>query len=40
MTTAIVLKPDFGGTFSFGALRVAGTFVGLLGPVNTNGPSD
>ncbi|MCC5092469.1 MULTISPECIES: FUSC family protein [Xanthomonas] len=30
MTTAIVLKPDFGGTFSFGALRVAGTFVGLL----------
>ncbi|WDJ96561.1 FUSC family protein [Xanthomonas campestris pv. incanae] len=30
MTTAIVLKPDFGGTFSFGALRVAGTFIGLL----------
>ncbi|MDM7553824.1 FUSC family protein [Xanthomonas fragariae] len=30
MTTAIVLKPDFGGTFRFGALRVAGTFVGLL----------
>ncbi|WP_099206739.1 FUSC family protein [Xanthomonas citri] len=30
MTTAIVLKPDFGGAFSFGALRVAGTFVGLL----------
>ncbi|KAB7765284.1 FUSC family protein [Xanthomonas maliensis] len=30
MTTAIVLKPDFGGTFSFGALRVAGTVIGLL----------
>ncbi|MBN6148721.1 FUSC family protein [Xanthomonas sp. AmX2] len=30
MTTAIVLKPDFGGTLSFGALRVAGTFAGLL----------
>ncbi len=30
MTTAIVLKPDFGGTLSFGALRVAGTFVGLV----------
>ncbi|KRG70625.1 FUSC family protein [Pseudoxanthomonas dokdonensis] len=30
MTAAIVLKPDFGGTLSFGALRVAGTFAGLL----------
>ncbi|WP_045738245.1 FUSC family protein [Xanthomonas sp. MUS 060] len=30
MTTAIVLKPDFGGTLRFGALRVAGTLVGLL----------
>ncbi|MEE7561208.1 hypothetical protein HH299_17060, partial [Xanthomonas sp. Kuri4-2] len=30
MTTAIVLKPDFGGTLSFGALRMAGTFAGLL----------
>jgi uncharacterized membrane protein YccC len=29
MTVAIVLKPDFGGTFSFGLLRVAGTLVGL-----------
>ena len=25
-----MLKPDFGGTLSFGALRVAGTFAGLL----------
>lgn len=31
MTTAIVLKPDFVGTFSFGMLRVAGTLFGLLG---------
>ncbi|CBA16249.1 FUSC family protein [Xanthomonas albilineans] len=30
MTTAIVLKPDFGGTLRFGALRVAGTLAGLL----------
>ncbi len=30
MTTAIVLKPDFAGTFSFGMLRVAGTLIGLL----------
>ncbi|HVT32383.1 MAG TPA: FUSC family protein, partial [Rhodanobacteraceae bacterium] len=30
MTTAIVLKPDFAGTFSFGLLRVAGTMLGLV----------
>ena len=30
MTTAIVLKPDFAGTFSFGALRVIGTMLGLV----------
>ena len=30
MTTAIVLKPDFAGTFSFGQLRVAGTLAGLV----------
>jgi len=30
MTTAIVLKPDFGGTLSFGAGRVLGTLAGLL----------
>jgi len=30
MTTAIVLKPDFGGTFTFGLLRVIGTLAGLL----------
>jgi uncharacterized membrane protein YccC len=30
MTTAIVLKPDFAGTFSFGLLRVAGTLAGLV----------
>lgn len=30
MTTAIVLKPDFAGTFSFGLLRVAGTLAGLI----------
>jgi len=29
MTTAIVLKPDFAGTFSFGLLRVLGTLLGL-----------
>jgi uncharacterized membrane protein YccC len=29
MTAAIVLKPDFTATFSRGALRIAGTFVGL-----------
>jgi uncharacterized membrane protein YccC len=30
MTVAIVLKPDFGGTFNFGLLRVAGTLAGLF----------
>jgi uncharacterized membrane protein YccC len=30
MTTAIVLKPDFGGTLRFGLLRTLGTFAGLL----------
>ena len=30
MTVAVVLKPDFTTTFSRGALRVAGTLVGLL----------
>jgi uncharacterized membrane protein YccC len=30
MTTAIVLKPDFAGTFSFGLLRVFGTMLGLV----------
>lgn len=30
MTIAIVLKPDFAGTFRFGLLRVAGTLGGLL----------
>jgi len=30
MTIAIVLKPDFGSTFSRGALRLAGTYVGLM----------
>jgi uncharacterized membrane protein YccC len=29
MTAAIVLKPDFAGTFSFGLLRVVGTLLGL-----------
>jgi uncharacterized membrane protein YccC len=29
MTTAIVLKPDFAGTFRFGLLRVIGTLLGL-----------
>jgi uncharacterized membrane protein YccC len=30
MTVAIVLKPDFGGTLSFGLLRILGTIAGLL----------
>jgi uncharacterized membrane protein YccC len=30
MTTAIVLKPDFAGTFSFGLWRVLGTLAGLM----------
>ena len=30
MTAAIVLKPDFAGTFSFGLLRVIGTLLGLV----------
>jgi len=30
MTCAIVLKPDFAGTFRVGLLRVAGTLLGLL----------
>ncbi|MDR2011915.1 MAG: FUSC family protein [Rhodanobacter sp.] len=30
MTAAIVLKPDFAGTFNFGLLRVVGTLAGLL----------
>ncbi len=30
MTTAIVLKPDFAGTFSFGLQRVLGTMLGLV----------
>lgn len=30
MTIALVLKPDFGSTFSRGILRLAGTYVGLL----------
>jgi uncharacterized membrane protein YccC len=30
MTTAIVLKPDFASTLSFGVLRVIGTLAGLL----------
>jgi uncharacterized membrane protein YccC len=30
MTVAIVLKPDFAATFSRGALRLAGTFAGLV----------
>lgn len=30
MTAVIVLKPDFGSTFSRGTLRLSGTFVGLL----------
>jgi uncharacterized membrane protein YccC len=30
MTVAIVLRADYGATFSFGLLRVAGTVIGLL----------
>ncbi len=30
MTCAIVLKPDFAGTFQIGLLRVAGTLLGLV----------
>ncbi len=30
MTVALVLKPDFGSTFSRGVLRLAGTYVGLM----------
>lgn len=30
MTIALVLKPDFGSTFSRGVLRLAGTYTGLL----------
>ena len=30
MTIAIVLKPDFSGTFSRGILRIGGTFAGLF----------
>ena len=30
MTVAIVLRPDFAATFSFGLLRVVGTVLGLL----------
>ncbi len=30
MTIALVLKPDFGSTFSRGVLRLAGTYVGLV----------
>jgi uncharacterized membrane protein YccC len=30
MTIALVLKPDFGSTFSRGILRLGGTYVGLL----------
>ncbi|HEY0180007.1 MAG TPA: FUSC family protein [Dokdonella sp.] len=30
MTAAIVLKPDFAGTLSFGVLRVIGTILGLV----------
>jgi len=30
MTIAIVLRPDFSGTFSRGVLRLIGTFVGVL----------
>jgi uncharacterized membrane protein YccC len=30
MTVALVLKPDFGSTFSRGVLRLAGTYGGLL----------
>ncbi|MEN3931336.1 FUSC family protein [Microvirga sp. W0021] len=30
MTTAVVLKPEFGNTFSFGLLRTLGTFLGAI----------
>ena len=30
MTVALVLKPDFGSTFSRGVLRLAGTYAGLV----------
>ncbi len=30
MTVALVLKPDFGSTFSRGVLRLAGTYAGLM----------
>jgi uncharacterized membrane protein YccC len=30
MTVALVLKPDFGNTFSRGVLRLAGTYAGLM----------
>ncbi len=30
MTIALVLKPDFGNTFSRGVLRLAGTYAGLM----------
>ena len=30
MTVALVLKPDFGSTFSRGVLRLAGTYFGLM----------
>lgn len=30
MTAAIVLRPDFGATISFGLLRIAGTVLGLV----------
>lgn len=30
MTVALVLKPDFGNTFSRGVLRLAGTYFGLM----------
>lgn len=30
MTVALVLKPDFGSTFSRGILRLAGTYAGLI----------
>jgi uncharacterized membrane protein YccC len=30
MTIAVILKPDFGSTFSRGGLRLLGTFIGLV----------
>lgn len=33
MTVALVLKPDFGNTFSRGVLRLAGTYAGLMAPL-------